>query len=122
MSETYGRRLREARDRRQLTQDQAAELAGISRAFWSELERGLSIPTIVTAQRIAEGIGVEPYPDSGKDAEIARLTWEWRLAEARRREADWDAAFLREQANERTLRSSETGAERRDGRGDQYGG
>src|SRR5215211_3816408 len=50
-----GGRVKELRRRRRLTLE---ELAGVSRAMISKLERGEKNPTLVVAAKLAEGLGV----------------------------------------------------------------
>jgi transcriptional regulator with XRE-family HTH domain len=58
-----GRRVRELRQGRGLTLASLAALSGVSRSMLSEVERGTRVPTVLTLDRIATGLG----------ASIARL-------------------------------------------------
>ncbi len=51
------RSLREAAD---LTQDELAHAAGVSRVFLGDVERGLKAATVETLDKIASALGVEP--------------------------------------------------------------
>jgi transcriptional regulator with XRE-family HTH domain len=53
-----GERVRDLRRGRGLTLNELAELAGVSRAMISKLERGEKNPTLVVAAKLAEGLGV----------------------------------------------------------------
>ena len=53
-----GVRIRELRTKSKLTQAQLAERADISDEFLSRVERSEKSPSIVTAQKIANGLGV----------------------------------------------------------------
>ena len=55
-----GRRVRELRERKGLTQDRAAELAGITGKYWGEVERG----------SVAVSAVVRPWP----------TPWIWNIA------------------------------------------
>ncbi|GGF11489.1 XRE family transcriptional regulator [Subtercola lobariae] len=55
-----GAQLKALRERRGLTTRQLAAQAGISQAFLSQLERGLSSPSIVTTYRLADALDVLP--------------------------------------------------------------
>jgi transcriptional regulator with XRE-family HTH domain len=54
----FGRRLRQLRRYRDLTQEQFAEVADISVDFVSNIERGVSAPSFETLERLAEALGV----------------------------------------------------------------
>lgn len=58
--ETYGQRLRAARQARKLPLRAACLQAGISVAYFSELERDLAVPSIAVAARLATAFGVLP--------------------------------------------------------------
>jgi transcriptional regulator with XRE-family HTH domain len=51
--EVFGQRLREIRQRRTLTQDGLADTAGLTKAYISDMERGLKIPSLTTILRLA---------------------------------------------------------------------
>ncbi len=53
-------RLREARLRRMLTQDELATAAGTTEATVNRLENGLQRPRISTVRKLASVLGVEP--------------------------------------------------------------
>jgi len=52
-----GQRLRDERRRRQFTLDGLAATSGVSRSMLSEVERGSRVPTVLTLDRIATGLG-----------------------------------------------------------------
>lgn len=47
------------RNTKELTQDQAATLSGISRSFYSEIENGTKDPSVKTAKKIARALGFD---------------------------------------------------------------
>ena len=51
--EVFGRRLREVRQRRRITQDTLALTAGLTKAYISDMERGLKVPSLTTVLRLA---------------------------------------------------------------------
>lgn len=57
---TFGERLRAARESRKLTQEQAAEKAGVSVRQWLRYERGETDPKLENVYRFAELLGVDP--------------------------------------------------------------
>lgn len=56
--ENIGRRIREARTRRGMTQEQLAERTDITIVYLSELERGLKLPSLTVFVSIAETLHV----------------------------------------------------------------
>jgi transcriptional regulator with XRE-family HTH domain len=52
----FGRVIRQNRKNRGLSQEVLAELAGISRSFLSEVERGSTTPSLDTMQKIADAL------------------------------------------------------------------
>jgi transcriptional regulator with XRE-family HTH domain len=58
ISKLFGKRVREIRKRRKLSQERLAEKAGLDRSFMSGIERGVENPTLYTIQAVAEGLGV----------------------------------------------------------------
>ncbi len=64
-------RLREVRERRFLTQQELADLAGTTKANISRIETGLQRPRPSTLKRLAAALGVEPdaLVDWGEDHE-----------------------------------------------------
>lgn len=75
-----GAALRELRIRRQLTQEQLAERAGLSYKFIGEIERGRGNPTVDTVARLAEALGVaipDLFPAARADRSAAN---EYRLS------------------------------------------
>jgi len=54
----FGKRLRKFRRNKDLTQEQLAELVGISVDFVSNMERGINGPSFETLQKLAEALEV----------------------------------------------------------------
>lgn len=57
-SNTLGKRIREARIKKQYTQQQLAELAGIGQMYLGEIERGTKMPSLNSFIRIIEALDV----------------------------------------------------------------
>lgn len=57
-AQQIGPRVRQLRRQQQLTLDALAARSGVSRAMLSKVERGEKQPTLVTAVKIADGLGV----------------------------------------------------------------
>jgi transcriptional regulator with XRE-family HTH domain len=55
----FGRRLKELRDERCLTQERLAELAGLERTYISQAEQGRRNTTLLTMQRLAAALDVQ---------------------------------------------------------------
>lgn len=53
-----GKRIREARNKRKLTQEQLAEKADITIVYLSEIERGVKLPSLTVFVAIAEALRV----------------------------------------------------------------
>lgn len=49
--------IRRNRTDRGLSQESLAELAGLSRSFVGEIERGAAVPSVETLQRLADALG-----------------------------------------------------------------
>ena len=58
--ESFGTRLRTARRRRKLTLKQLSDLARLSVSFLSDLERGRTLPSAQSIQRIADALELSP--------------------------------------------------------------
>lgn len=56
----FGRRVREVRTAKNLTQEALAEASGLHPTFISNVERGYRVPTIPTLIKIADGLSVSP--------------------------------------------------------------
>jgi len=54
----FGRRLRQIRRKHDLTQEQLAELAGISVDMLSNIERGINAPSFETMERLSKVLDV----------------------------------------------------------------
>jgi len=55
----FAKRLRKIRRSRDLTQEQLADMVGVSLNFIGQLERGESAPSLETVQKIAEVLEVD---------------------------------------------------------------
>ncbi|NTU70462.1 MAG: helix-turn-helix transcriptional regulator [Coriobacteriia bacterium] len=55
----FGKRLRELRDERSLTQEKLAHLAGLERTYISQAEQGRRNTTILTLQKLATALEVD---------------------------------------------------------------
>lgn len=60
LAAAFGRRVKEVRTSKHLTQEQLAEAAGLHPTFVSNVERGYRVPTLPTLLRIARGLDVKP--------------------------------------------------------------
>ena len=74
--ETIGTRLRQARERRVLTQEDLSQLAGVTEATISRMENDKSGPTRPsTVRKLAEALGVAPgwllFGDEGLEGKVA---------------------------------------------------
>lgn len=58
MRELVGRNFARLRHERGLTQEQVAELSGLSQQYLSDLERGRRNPTIITLYELAQALGI----------------------------------------------------------------
>jgi transcriptional regulator with XRE-family HTH domain len=52
----FGRRLREMRQQRNITQETLSRTAGLTEGYISSMERGLKIPSLTTILRLAEAL------------------------------------------------------------------
>ena len=68
-------RLRAVRERKALTQDELAELAGVSRQTVVKIEGGLE-PRPPTIRKLAQALGVEPSDSGVEQAEEQELSGE----------------------------------------------
>lgn len=59
LHERIGKRLRELRRARALTQEQLAERSGLSHKFIGEIERAQANPTVATLGLLSQALGVE---------------------------------------------------------------
>ncbi len=53
----FGRVIRSLRERRGLSQEALSDLAGLSRSFLGEIERGDAVPSVETLQKLADALG-----------------------------------------------------------------
>jgi transcriptional regulator with XRE-family HTH domain len=58
--EIFGRRLRELRLARNLTQDALAQIVATSKPFISDMERGVKVPSLTMVLRLAEALECRP--------------------------------------------------------------
>jgi transcriptional regulator with XRE-family HTH domain len=58
LAASIGKAARDARDRLGITQEDAAERIGVSVEFFSRIERGISLPSVITFARMAIVLGV----------------------------------------------------------------
>lgn len=58
IKKSLGRRMRELRLKRNMTQEKLAEKTGLSVTFVGLIERGENIPSVKTCNRIAKALGV----------------------------------------------------------------
>lgn len=56
----FGKRVREIRLRKQLSQGDIARTLGVHRSYISGLERGMRNPSLLTIKKIAKALGVKP--------------------------------------------------------------
>ena len=56
----FGKRLREARMEKKMSQGDIAKKLGVHRSYISGLERGKRNPSLLTINKMAKAIGVEP--------------------------------------------------------------
>jgi HTH-type transcriptional regulator/antitoxin HipB len=70
-----GRALRDARRRRRLTQQQLAELAGVTQATVSNVERGVSRVSLTTLLRILAALKLELTVQS-RESESLATAWQ----------------------------------------------
>lgn len=71
LSARFGKVVRQARLARGFSQERLAERAELDRTFISMIERGVRKPTLETAQRLAEALGV-PLARMIEEAEKGR--------------------------------------------------
>jgi len=58
--EGFGRRLREMRKERMLSQEHLGELAGLDRTYVSQVEAGRRNLTLLSIHKLANALGVDP--------------------------------------------------------------
>lgn len=56
----FGKRLRQLRRQRNMTQEQLANVAEVSVEFISYIERGINAPSFETIEKLAKALDVEP--------------------------------------------------------------
>jgi len=72
LREQFGKRLKQLRAQKGLTQEELAEAVGVSTDFISLVERGQRAPSFKNLERLAEVLGVEvadlfSFPRRGQD-------------------------------------------------------
>ena len=55
-----GQNIRKYRTTRNMSQEELAHLAGITTSYLGQIERGVNNTTLVTLQKIADGLSIEP--------------------------------------------------------------
>ena len=60
ISKALGLAIRDARARRELSQEELGLRTGVHRTYISELERGLKSPTVQTVSRLSHALGLKP--------------------------------------------------------------
>jgi transcriptional regulator with XRE-family HTH domain len=58
--ELFGKRLRELRLKRGMTQEDLAQAAGTAGPYVSDMERGLKVPSLTTILRLASALKCKP--------------------------------------------------------------
>lgn len=56
----FGKKVREIRLRKKLSQGDIARILGVHRSYISGLERGVRNPSLLTVQKVAKALGISP--------------------------------------------------------------
>jgi len=64
---SLGRRIRGARQERQMTLEELAKAAGVSKSVLSQVERGTTNPTLATLWNVAKALALDPLALFGDD-------------------------------------------------------
>ena len=56
----FGKKVREVRLKKQMSQGDIAKVLGVHRTYISGIERGARNPSLLTINKIAKALGVEP--------------------------------------------------------------
>lgn len=56
----FGKKLREARLKKKLSQGDMAKILGVHRTYISGLERGRRNPSLLTVQKVAKALNISP--------------------------------------------------------------
>jgi transcriptional regulator with XRE-family HTH domain len=56
-----GDNIRFIREKRKLTQEDLSAMTGMSKTFIGDIERAMKAPTIVSVEKIAKALKIEPY-------------------------------------------------------------
>ena len=56
----FGKKLREARLKKKLSQEGVAKILGVHRSYISGLERGRRNPSLLTVQKVAKALNISP--------------------------------------------------------------
>lgn len=77
LAKTIGSAARSARLARGLTQEDAADIVGVSLEFYARIERGKTLPSVPTLLRLAAALGVSADVLLGLDrlSDTARFAW-----------------------------------------------
>jgi transcriptional regulator with XRE-family HTH domain len=59
-AEAFGQAVREARVKRGLSQEEAASLGGIDRAYFGHIERATKTPSVTMIWRVSQAVGRRP--------------------------------------------------------------
>lgn len=59
-AQAFGQAVREARVKRGLSQEEAASLGGIDRAYFGHIERATKTPSVTMIWRVAQAVGKKP--------------------------------------------------------------
>jgi transcriptional regulator with XRE-family HTH domain len=68
VKQVVGDNIRFIRQKREITLDELAGKTGMSRTFLSDIERSVKVPSIVSLEKIAKALKVEPSLLITKDA------------------------------------------------------
>lgn len=56
----FGKKIREVRLKKKLSQGDVARVLGVHRTYISGLERGMRNPSLLTIKKVANALGVQP--------------------------------------------------------------
>lgn len=76
LAESIGTSARTARLALELTQEDAAELIGVSAEFYARIERGNALPSVPTLARICSSLGVSADILLGRDMLSHEVKWQ----------------------------------------------
>ena len=58
LSISFGAAVRQLREKRGISQEKLAAMAGISRTYMSEVERGVTMVSLLTVSKLADALGL----------------------------------------------------------------